>query len=83
MGYSSIGRGDGLSLGHPRRMGTAHDIGSPPHATSPSIRASAAQHSSSWRLIHSHRWVQCLAPTEKIEDAHRDESLHQVAGKKH
>ena len=34
MGYSGIGKGDGRSLGHPRRTGAAQGIGSPPHAMS-------------------------------------------------
>ena len=80
MGYSSIGRGDGLSLGQPRRMGTARGIGSPPHVP----RALSRQDSvlsvlGSQLLRHSHRRVQRLAPAEQNNESRCDQNLHQGA----
>ena len=44
MGYSGIGKGDGRSLGQPRRIGADQGIGSPPHAASLLAPCTSAQH---------------------------------------
>ena len=44
MGYSGIGKGDGRSLGQPRRTGATQGIGSPPHAASLLAPCTSAQH---------------------------------------
>jgi len=44
MGYSGIGKGDGRSLGQPRRIGATQGIGSPPHAASLLAPCTSAQH---------------------------------------